>query len=126
MTAMLTNSQTPKRTPHSELKEAKNERNSKASTQKQKPKKFTALSKNDSTRVEKKYQQLLEAAEDQRGQGSTESQKQIEDSKKARVPVNEDFLFDVDIQKRELAPVYWAGPVYESKTDNFQLTKHSH
>jgi hypothetical protein len=31
----------------------------------------------------------------------------------ARVPVNEDFLFDVDILTRELAPVYWHGPVYE-------------
>lgn len=31
----------------------------------------------------------------------------------ARVPVNEDFLFDVDIEERELAPVYWLGPVYE-------------
>lgn len=29
------------------------------------------------------------------------------------MPVNEDFLFDVDIQERELAPVYWLGPVYE-------------
>ncbi len=30
-----------------------------------------------------------------------------------RVPVNEDFLFDVDIEQRELAPVYWLGPIYE-------------
>lgn len=30
-----------------------------------------------------------------------------------RVAVNEDFLFDVDIFERELAPVYWHGPVYE-------------
>ena len=30
-----------------------------------------------------------------------------------RVPVNEDFLFDVDIRRRELAPVYWDGPVYD-------------
>lgn len=30
-----------------------------------------------------------------------------------RVPVNEDFLFDVDIEERELAPVYWLGPIYE-------------
>lgn len=32
-----------------------------------------------------------------------------------RVPVNEDFLFDVDIEKRELAPVYWLGPIYDGK-----------
>ena len=29
------------------------------------------------------------------------------------VPVNEDFLFDVDIDKRELAPAYWFGPIYD-------------
>lgn len=29
------------------------------------------------------------------------------------MPVNEDFLFDVDIEERELAPVYWLGPVYD-------------
>lgn len=31
----------------------------------------------------------------------------------ARVPVNEDFLFDVDVDKRELAPAYWLGPIYD-------------
>ncbi|KAL8975331.1 MAG: hypothetical protein Q9197_000456 [Variospora fuerteventurae] len=30
-----------------------------------------------------------------------------------KVPVNEDFLFDVDIEKRELAPAYWFGPIYD-------------
>lgn len=30
-----------------------------------------------------------------------------------RVPVNEDFLFDVDVEKRELAPAYWLGPIYD-------------
>lgn len=30
-----------------------------------------------------------------------------------KVPVNEDFLFDVDIDTRELAPAYWLGPIYE-------------
>ncbi len=28
-----------------------------------------------------------------------------------RIPVQEDYLFDVDILERELAPVYWLGPV---------------
>lgn len=32
---------------------------------------------------------------------------------KVRVPVHEDFLFDVDIEERELCPVYWLGPIYE-------------
>ena len=30
-----------------------------------------------------------------------------------KVAVNEDFLFDVDIDNRELAPAYWLGPIYE-------------
>ena len=30
-----------------------------------------------------------------------------------KVPVNEDFLFDVDVQHRELAPTYWLGPIYD-------------
>lgn len=29
------------------------------------------------------------------------------------VPVNEDFLFEVNIEDRELAPVYWLGAIYE-------------
>lgn len=32
---------------------------------------------------------------------------------KIKVPVNEDFLFDVDVEKRELAPTYWLGPIYD-------------
>lgn len=30
---------------------------------------------------------------------------------KVCIPVQEDYLFDVDILERELAPVYWLGPV---------------
>lgn len=30
-----------------------------------------------------------------------------------KVPVNEDYLFDVDVQARELAPTYWLGPIYD-------------
>ncbi|KAI9805259.1 MAG: hypothetical protein M1833_005712 [Piccolia ochrophora] len=33
--------------------------------------------------------------------------------RRAKVPVNEDYLFDVDIAKRELGPAYWLGPIYE-------------
>lgn len=29
------------------------------------------------------------------------------------VSVNEDYLFQVDIAKREISPVYWEGPTYE-------------
>ena len=30
-----------------------------------------------------------------------------------KVPVNEDYLFDVDVEKRELAPAYWLGLIYD-------------
>ena len=29
------------------------------------------------------------------------------------MPVNEDYLFDVDVDERELAPAYWLGPIYD-------------
>lgn len=32
---------------------------------------------------------------------------------RVKVPVNEDFLFDVDVEARELAPAYWLGPIYD-------------
>lgn len=35
------------------------------------------------------------------------------EEKEVRVPVNEDYLFDVDVKKRELMPMYWEGPVYD-------------
>ena len=37
----------------------------------------------------------------------------VENGGSMKVPVNEDFLFDVDVEKRELAPAYWLGPVYD-------------
>ena len=30
-----------------------------------------------------------------------------------KVPVNEDYLFDVNVDERELTPAYWLGPVYD-------------
>lgn len=36
-----------------------------------------------------------------------------EDDQTFKVPVNEDYLFDVDVERRELAPAYWLGPVYD-------------
>ncbi|KAI1639941.1 DDHD domain-containing protein [Biscogniauxia mediterranea] len=99
------------------------------------PKKFVAFSQDDSRSIESAYQKLLEELENERGKGSVN--KQIRSSSQRRravsnegapdasdkepgsrrgglrVPVNEDFLFDVDIEERELSPVYWLGPVYE-------------
>ncbi|KAI2624901.1 DDHD domain-containing protein [Hypoxylon sp. NC1633] len=99
------------------------------------PKKFVAFSKTDSRSVESAYQKLLEDIENERGQGSVTRQLrsgsqrgravssenipntsiEAESGRQGgtRIPVNEDFLFDVDIEQRELAPVYWLGPIYE-------------
>lgn len=36
-----------------------------------------------------------------------------EDPGSVKVLVNEDYLFEVDVRARELAPVYWLGNIYE-------------
>ncbi|KFA60055.1 hypothetical protein S40285_09114 [Stachybotrys chlorohalonatus IBT 40285] len=96
------------------------------------PKKFSAFSSSDSSAIEASYQRLLEATEanpgsdendaqairngDQGGLSNTSLERDHSKSSGkncTRVPVNEDFLFDVDIEQRELAPVYWLGPIYE-------------
>lgn len=94
------------------------------------PKKFVAFSAEDSRAIEATYQgKLLELEEDRsqnkennsprigikRPRATSTEGTQDADSTAARttVPVNEDFLFDVNIEDRELAPVYWEGPVYE-------------
>ncbi|KAI1271716.1 DDHD domain-containing protein [Xylaria sp. FL0933] len=102
------------------------------------PKKFVAFSKVDSRSLENAYQKLLEEIESDRGKVTTNQHMRThsgsrrlravsaEDARKVkseedsgssppglRVPVNEDFLFDVNIEQRELAPVYWLGPIYE-------------
>ncbi|KAI1824587.1 DDHD domain-containing protein [Xylaria intraflava] len=101
------------------------------------PKKFVAFSKVDSRSLENAYQKLLEEMENNRVKGAsntnihagTSSRRlqgvSVEDAPSTgynrdagssqpglRIPVNEDFLFDVDIEQRELTPVYWPGPVY--------------
>ncbi|KAI0456929.1 DDHD domain-containing protein [Xylaria acuta] len=102
------------------------------------PKKFAAFSKVDSRSLENAYQRLLEEMESDCGKSvasqhtrtrSSSHRSQgasVEDALNTafdgdaenppsglRVPVNEDFLFDVNIEQRELAPVYWLGPIYE-------------
>jgi hypothetical protein len=37
----------------------------------------------------------------------------LQSEEKNPVPVNEDHLFEVNISKREISPVYWEGPTYE-------------
>ncbi|KAI8976087.1 DDHD domain-containing protein [Pilobolus umbonatus] len=59
---------------------------------KQHPKNWVPFSKRDTIALEKAYQ----------SQGSINL-----------VSVNEDYLFEVDIAKREISPIYWEGPVFE-------------
>ena len=55
----------------------------------------------------------------QRGRSASNKNTSINNAKdtdhgdQVKVPVNEDYLFDVDIEHRELAPAYWLGPIYE-------------
>ncbi|OBT48524.1 hypothetical protein VE00_01280 [Pseudogymnoascus sp. WSF 3629] len=97
------------------------------------PKKYLTFSSGDSQSIEKAYQKFIEDEEDEgqtaqspidlttspeskpgrkensslEGDGSPRQRRTI------KVPVNEDYLFDVDIEERELAPVYWLGPIYD-------------
>ncbi|KIX03643.1 uncharacterized protein Z518_07196 [Rhinocladiella mackenziei CBS 650.93] len=68
------------------------------------PKKFVPFSSTDSQAIEKAYQSLDD---------ENRSQADSLGISGTKVPVNEDFLFDVHIEKRELEPAYWLGPVYE-------------
>ncbi|CAH0026548.1 unnamed protein product [Clonostachys rhizophaga] len=98
------------------------------------PKKFSTFSIQDSRAIEARYQQLLEAIEDEEieppRRGRLPSKRARHSSsvdhtakkdpvvprharEDTHVPVNEDFLFDVDIEQRELKPVYWLGHIYE-------------
>lgn len=93
------------------------------------PKKYAAFSTTDSKSIEAAFQKLLEEEDTEERskyelQGGDISQARSDNkpnislrgeqnSGKITVPVNEDYLFDVDVEARELAPAYWLGPVYD-------------
>ncbi|KAI4164831.1 MAG: hypothetical protein LQ342_001464 [Letrouitia transgressa] len=90
------------------------------------PKKYVAFSARDSRAIEVAFRNLAEAEDaasqhhyaDDLGDISLTrdvgSHRPIEPSEsQVKVPVNEDYLFDVDVEKRELGPAYWLGPVYD-------------
>lgn len=103
------------------------------------PKKFVAFSSKDSRSIESAFQKLADGEEAKAGKENTtgdiadadhvvgesasntgsKRNTSIDDSTgheqggPIKVPVNEDFLFDVDIDNRELAPAYWLGPIYD-------------
>ncbi|KAL4903743.1 hypothetical protein BDW74DRAFT_168886 [Aspergillus multicolor] len=73
------------------------------------PRKFVPFTVKDSQAIEHAFQGLC-SAEVERGQGH---QPRLGELGPVKVPVNEDYLFDVNINQRELGPAYWIGPVYE-------------
>lgn len=94
------------------------------------PKKFVAFSTEDSRAIEAAYQNRLQELEKEKDQNNDNNAPRIGFKRpraaswadanepgstggSTKVYVNEDFLFDVSIEERELAPVYWEGPVYE-------------
>ncbi|TGO09408.1 hypothetical protein BTUL_0166g00040 [Botrytis tulipae] len=99
------------------------------------PKKFVTFSEHDSRAIEAAYQKLVEDYDNGRDprsraysgnldqtagsageKGNTsinEAGNNEEADRSIKVPVHEDFLFDVDIEKRELAPVYWLGAIFD-------------
>jgi hypothetical protein len=89
------------------------------------PKKWIPFSAGDSRAIEAAFQKQAdedEAAEQRGGVISPASPTFKEGDKmgskaktSTKVPVNEDYLFDVEIETRELAPAYWMGPVYDVK-----------
>ena len=100
------------------------------------PKKYAAFSARDSWSIESAFQRLVETDSPGLRDGSagrasnrlsasdlgdigSKKNTSINDATATekggliKVPVNEDFLFDVDVEKRELAPTYWLGPIYD-------------
>ncbi|KAI4192661.1 MAG: hypothetical protein LQ346_004204 [Caloplaca aetnensis] len=103
------------------------------------PKKYVAFSLRDSRAIESTFRKLVEeadAASQDNNQSGDLGASNLSKAKTVtgnidtgtstlasgpdqpgatptKVPVNEDFLFDVDIERRELAPAYWFGPIYD-------------
>ena len=76
------------------------------------PKKFVPFSNKDSEAIESTFQKFseLELGGEDPKHGDDHDRGR---STSAKVPVNEDYLFDVDVDRRELGPAYWEGPIYE-------------
>ena len=103
------------------------------------PKKYAGFSTRDSRSIEAAFQELVEKAGAEQadqyegdvgqatvttpgtGAGNVGVDKNArvkepaegENTSTIKVPVNEDFLFDVDVERRELQPAYWLGPIYD-------------
>jgi hypothetical protein len=88
--------------------------------------KFIPFSEADSRSVETAFQKLVDEedfSDPSRLLRDVESPKPdqdlgdriCKDRTPVKVPVNEDYLFDVHIENRELQPAYWLGPIYDVK-----------
>lgn len=76
------------------------------------PKKFVPFTPKDSQSLEHAFQHLCKVEiELEKTLGDQSTDKSWDEA--VNVPVNEDYLFDVNINRRELGPAYWVGPVYE-------------
>lgn len=89
-----------------------------------KPKKWIPFSTSDSDAIEGAFQKSADEANAAESRKSVASPTTPDRPDKegttakattTKVSVNEDYLFDVEIETRELAPSYWLGPVYEVK-----------
>lgn len=75
------------------------------------PRKYVPFTARDSQALETAFQNLAEK-EAATGRFDTAQTSETKKQSSTRVPVNEDYLFDVDLEERELLPAYWLGPVY--------------
>ena len=109
------------------------------------PKKFAPFSARDSRSIESAFQRLAEEEKsggnkedstgdisEARGNGDTirdgtQNNTSINNAARkerggpVKVPVNEDFLFDVDIDQRELAATFWLGKLRNVSRTKFTL-----
>lgn len=81
------------------------------------PEKFTPFSDFDSQRLEKAYQQFIDKEET-----ADHSIKEIASNDTPKISVLDDRLFEVDIVKRTLTPIYWEGPVFEVRRGTWFIT----
>jgi hypothetical protein len=72
------------------------------------PKKFIPFPGRDSQSIETTFQKISDIEE-----AHQQNESKPKETVLSKVPVNEDFLFNVDVEQRELSPTYWIGPVYE-------------
>lgn len=96
-----------------------------------KPKKWIPFSESDSHAIETAFQKTADDADAAESRKSVPSpatpatpdkEGTTDKATTTKVSVNEDYLFDVEIETRELAPAYWLGPVYDVKRGTWFTT----